>query len=219
LALGWATEPSAAKGIGGDSSDTSAPGAGAVYVFQRLGTTWSQQAYVKASNTQTNASFGSSLSLHGSTLAVGAADESTNTQGIDGDQNAANNLTSSGAVYVFTRAGAAWSQQAYVKAGDASGQTRFGDAVALAGDQLVVGAPYAFSGGAVYTFIRSGAAWYQRTQFQAPVVWPYAQFGNSLGLFDGTIAVGSPFESSGAAGVNGAEQDNSLTNAGAVHVF
>ncbi len=117
LAVGAPDEASAATGIGGNQADNSAPGAGAVYVFTRSGTAWSQQAYVKASNTDADDRFGDSvaLSADGSTLAVGAVVEASAATGIGGNQ-ADNSAQDAGAVYVFTRSGTTWSQQAYVKA-------------------------------------------------------------------------------------------------------
>ena len=53
-------EDSNATGINGNQADNSASDAGAVYVFTRSGTTWTQQAYVKASNTASNDYFGDS---------------------------------------------------------------------------------------------------------------------------------------------------------------
>ena len=54
----------------------------------RTGAAWSQQAYVKASNTGADDYFGSSvaLSANGSTLAVGAVGEASAATGIGGDQ-------------------------------------------------------------------------------------------------------------------------------------
>jgi hypothetical protein len=52
---------------------TPPPASGAVYVFTRTGTTWSQQAYLKASNTEASDQFGESVALDGDTLAVGAS--------------------------------------------------------------------------------------------------------------------------------------------------
>src|SRR5690606_19004546 len=74
LAVGACLEDSAATGIDGDQGDNSAGHAGAVYVFARSDTTWVQQAYIKASNTEAADYFGGSvaLSADGSTLAVGA---------------------------------------------------------------------------------------------------------------------------------------------------
>ena len=51
LAVSAFWEPSNAKGINGNQKDESIPQAGAVYVFTRRGATWTQQAYIKASNT------------------------------------------------------------------------------------------------------------------------------------------------------------------------
>ena len=61
--------------------------AGAVYVFSRSDTTWTQQAYVKASNTDAGDDFGYSVSLSsdGNTLAVGAKHEDSNATGIIDD--------------------------------------------------------------------------------------------------------------------------------------
>ena len=143
LAVGASDEDSAATGINGNQTDTSANGAGAVYVFTRSGSTWSQQAYIKASNTNAYDTFGWSvaLSADGSTLAIGAAGESSAATGINGNQ-ADNSAQFAGAVYVFTRSGSTWSQQAYIKASNTNSFDQFGQNVALSadGNTLAVGA-------------------------------------------------------------------------------
>src|SRR5690606_19861805 len=48
LAVGTFRDSSNAKGINGDQGDTSALRAGAVYMFERNNTVWSQKSYVKA---------------------------------------------------------------------------------------------------------------------------------------------------------------------------
>jgi hypothetical protein len=119
MAVGAVGEASSATGIGGDQADASMPGAGAVYVFARTGGTWSQQAYLKASNTGEKSDgdqFGYSVALSsdGNTLATGAISERSAATGINGNQ-ADKSYDGAGAVYVYVRAGGAWSQQAYVK--------------------------------------------------------------------------------------------------------
>ena len=102
LAVSTIGEDSNATGIGGDQTNNTVSNSGAVYVFTRSGTTWTQQAYVKASNTGAADLFGSSVSLSsdGNTLAVGAEDESSSATGIGGVQT--NNAASgSGAVYLY----------------------------------------------------------------------------------------------------------------------
>src|SRR5690349_9185924 len=115
LVVGAPQEGSNATGVNGDQANNSAPNAGAVYVFTRTGGVWTQQAYLKASNTDANDQFGVSVALSGDTLAVGAMFEDSNATGVNGNQ-ADNSAPGAGAVYVFTRTGGVWTQQAYLKA-------------------------------------------------------------------------------------------------------
>ncbi|HLG20045.1 MAG TPA: FG-GAP repeat protein [Bdellovibrionota bacterium] len=102
LAVGAYQEDSDATGINNDETNNLAFNSGAVYVFTRSGTGWSQQAYVKASNTADPDTFGFSvdLSSDGNTLAVGAPTEDSNATGIGGDQTN-NSASASGAVYLY----------------------------------------------------------------------------------------------------------------------
>lgn len=134
----WA-EGSGATGINGNDSDNRAAGSGAAYVFVRDGTNWTQQAYLKASNTGPGDAFGRAVAISGNTIAVGAYQEDSNATGIGGNQTN-NSSSDSGAVYVFTRDGTNWSQQAYVKASNTGAGDWFGYPVSLSGDTMVVGA-------------------------------------------------------------------------------
>jgi len=240
LAVGAPVEGSAATGINGNQADNSAPGSGVAYVFTRSGTTWSQQAYVKASNTGTNDQFGFGVALSGdgSTLAVGALGESSAATGINGNQGD-NSAPNSGAVYVFTRSGTTWSQQAYVKASNTGTGDQFGRYVTLSGDSstLAVGAigeasaatgigsnqadNSASSAGAVYVFARSGTTWSQQAYVKASNTGTGDGFGIDVALSgDGsTLAVCALFESSAATGINGNQADNSARSSGAAYVF
>ena len=81
-------EDSDATGINGDQGNSNAPYSGAAYLFTSHGGSWTQTAYLKASNANAGAQFGDALALSGSSLAVGAWFE-------------ANSAPKSGAVYVF----------------------------------------------------------------------------------------------------------------------
>jgi cysteine-rich repeat protein len=240
LAVGATHEGSSATGIGGDQADNAAGGAGAVYVFVRNGAVWSQQAYVKASNSGYNDSFGSSVALSddGNTLVVGAISEQSRATGIGGNQ-ADNSAYDAGAVYVFVRDGAIWSQQAYVKASNSGADDRFGYSLALSGDgnTLVVGALYEDSGatgiggnqadnstgdaGAVYVFVRNGAVWSQQAYVKASNPGTNDWFGLDVALSDdgNTLAVSGYAEDSQATGIDGNQADNSADGAGAIYVF
>src|SRR5205823_3209360 len=136
LAVGAPYESSGAKGINGNQNDNSVFSAGAVYVFIRTNNAWSQQAYIKASNTGEAAvgdqlgdgdqfGFSIGLSADGNTLAVGAIGEDSGAKGINGDQSD-NSQQGSGAVYMFTRSGTTWSQQAYIKPSNTDANDLFG---------------------------------------------------------------------------------------------
>src|SRR5204863_111599 len=94
-------------------------------IFNRAASIIDQIAYGKASNTGVVDSFGSSISLSGDSLAVGAYGESSAATGVNGNQ-ADNSASNAGAVYVFARMGTTWTQQAYVKASNTEAFDAFG---------------------------------------------------------------------------------------------
>ena len=102
-----------------------------------------QQAYLKASNAESDDVFGRSVAISGDTVVVGADREDSNGTGGEGD----NSALDAGATYVFVHNGAAWSQQAYLKASNADAGDWFGWSVAISGDTMVVGACYEDSNG------------------------------------------------------------------------
>src|SRR6266571_656202 len=241
LAVGAIGEASA---NGGTPTDNTAPSAGAVYVFTRSGTTWTQEAYVKASNPGTGDQFGFAVALsdNGNTLAVGATGEGSAltgvTPGIVAETTAGNAAPGAGAVYVLTRSAGIWSQQAYVKASNTGAVDLFGGSVSLSGDGniLAVGAigessaatgiggnqtdNSAADAGAVYVYTRIGTTWTQQAYAKASNTGAGDQFGTSAVLSsDGTtLAVGAIGEDSSAMGIGGNQADNSAPGAGAVYV-
>lgn len=236
LVVGAIGEDSSAIGIQGNQSNNDASSAGAVYVFRRSGETWSQEAYIKASNTEPFDSFGASLALRGDLLAVGATGEDSNAVGVGGDQQN-NDETSSGAVYLFRRTGTAWGQEAYVKASNTQRSDFFGASVALEGDRLVVGASGedsaatgvggnqmsedASGSGAVYVFARDtgDGTWGQEAYIKASNTGSGDAFGENVAMIGQLLAVSADVEDSASPGINGLENDDNSTNSGAVYLF
>jgi hypothetical protein len=234
LVVGAYGEDSAATGVDGNQADNLASGSGAAYVFTRTAGVWSQQAYLKASNTEANDAFGRSVAIDGDTLVVGAYGEDSNATGVDGNQ--ANNLAiDSGAVYAFTRSGTIWSQQAYLKASNTGASDSFGISVSISGDTVIVGAygedsnatgvngnqaNNLISGsGAAYVFTRSSGTWSQQAYLKASNTEALDYFGSSVAVSDNTVVVGAYQECSIATGVDGDQADNSACNSGAAYVF
>jgi hypothetical protein len=242
IAAGAITEDSGAAGINGNQADNSASAAGAVYVFTRTGTTWSQQAYVKPADINAGDLFGYAVTLtpDGNMLAVGSFDEDGSSRTINGPYD--NRANGSGAAYVFTRTGTTWAQQAYIKPSNGEPQDSFGVDVSLSADgaTLLVGSldedcaakgvnppgcdndwKDDLSMGAAYVFVRSGTTWTQQAFLKASNTGPNDWFGSRVALSgDGNIAViGASLEDSAAKGINGKQEDESASEAGAVYLF
>jgi FG-GAP repeat protein len=225
VAAHW--EASGATGINGNQNDDSVPQAGAVYVFTRTGTNWTQQAYIKASNTGNAAQgdgdqFGFSLALSGdgNTIAVGAITEDSGARQINGNQND-DMAQSAGAVYVFSRTGTMWAQQAYVKSANQDGGDLLGFSVALSFDgNTLAAAAFNESGsgrginlpddnksqgsGALYVFARQNGAWSQEAYIKASRGETSDGFGfaTSISADGNTIAVGSGDEACLTPGID-----------------
>ncbi|TXY11507.1 hypothetical protein [Vibrio mimicus] len=216
LVVGASAEDNAFKGIIIDGSEASDSGtavdSGAVYVYTKSNTgTWSQSAYIKASNTGASDLFGSSvvISKDGKTLAVGAPTEDNAAKGIitNGSETTdVGTVNNSGAVYLFTQSDSGeWSQSAYFKAANTGASDLFGSAIALSdnGKMLVVGAynedngakgiitngseamdlGTATNSGAVYVFIKdSSGSWAQSAYIKASNTGVDDNFGASVAV-------------------------------------
>jgi hypothetical protein len=174
-----------------DGDDPTKEAAGAVYVFTRTGTQWSQSAHFTPSRAGSHDSFGRFLTLSGDgrTLAVGAP--------FDDRGNGQVSISEAGAAYVFTLADdGQWSEQSYLKAPDPQANAFFGHRLSLSSDgtTLAISAPGESDVGIVYLFEHNGTNWSQPISVQASNTGTKEVFGSSLALAaDGnTLAVGAP---------------------------
>lgn len=181
-------------------SDAKAVG-GAAYVFKRSGSTWSQEAKLIASNPTSGDLFGFNLAINsdGTYLAVSAPNEDT------GGSN-------SGMVYVFSRSGSTWTQEAQIQSSPVSSSDVFGKALAFndEGDVLAVGA-FSYDDtftneGSVLIYTRSGTTWTQQQRIGASVKSASQYFGAAIDM-----------DSSGDIIAITADGDDGLR--GAVYVF
>lgn len=237
LGVGAYQEDSDATGVNGNGASNAAGNSGAAYLFARTGTTWNQQAYVKASNTAASDNFGLSISVSGSSAIIGARNEDSDGIGINPGVNAQadNSAANAGAAYVFARSGTAWSQQAYLKASNTGSGDSFGS-VAISGDLAIVGAynegsnatgvnpgasaeanNSATGAGAAYVFVRNGGIWgaSQEAYLKASNTEASDYFGRSIAVSENTVVIGAPGEDSSGTG----QGDNSSNSAGAAYVF
>jgi hypothetical protein len=213
-----------------------------VHLFHRdAAGRWTLADHIKASNATPHAEFGLvvRMSADGRVLAVGSPGEASSDCRIDGNQHdTSQRLT--GAVYVFERtAQDRMQQRAYIKACGRPGENYFGGTMAMdpAGDLLVVGAPFEDTGflgcsvpefpgppnrvGRAYVFARSGDGWVRSGALGASNAAAGDRFGSDVKMSadTSTLVIGAPGEDSGLTGVNPRQDDESLSDAGALYVF
>ncbi len=157
---------------------------GSAYIFVRNGATWAQQQKLTASDGAASDGFGVSVAISGNTVVIGAP-----YHGVAGK-------TDQGSAYVFTRNGAAWSQQAILTASDGAMGNVFGFAAAISGDTVLIGAAVdtvnaIVQQGSAYVFTRSGATWTQQQKLIASDGQLNDTFGYAVALSGDTAMIGA----------------------------
>ena len=174
----------AAVAIDGDTIAVGAPRrvgdqgmswAGAVYVFMRSNGLWSLQASLIPNDRVTGGYqdfFGRALAIEGDTLVI------------------ASDKIGSGAAYVFTRTGAAWSQSAKLRASDGDLYSDFGSSIAISQGTVLIGAP---GHRAAYVFEQSATGWAERQKLVSGAAPADSQryFGQAVAIDGDTLVVGA----------------------------
>lgn len=191
LAVGATSEDGDVGGVNGDETNNAAAESGAVYVFVRQGTSWTQQAYLKAADPQEGNYFGGGLALDGDTLLV----SETRANPYPNDEEDAPERP--GIVHVFTRNAGVWSETTSI-ASPSGEADLFGYAMAMSSDTVVIGAPYdaalGRNAGAVYSVARDGN-WGPLSKLTARNGKADEVFGWSLALDKDGLLVGAPEKS------------------------
>ena len=188
--------------VGAYGQDDGVTDAGAVYIFLRTNTTWTQETKIVANDRAASDRFGHSVAISsdGSRVVVGAY--------------GANNYV--GAAYIFLRTSTTWAQEAKLLVSGKTVIDLFGSSVAISSDgtRVVVGAIYQYEGvtdaGAAYIFLRTDTNWQQEAKIVASDGFANDYFGRSVAIsMDGSRVV---------IGASAAEPGDIL-NAGAAYIF
>jgi len=170
--------------VGAPAEDS---GAGAVYVFKKDGGVWSLEQRITASDALSaaglTAGFGTSVSIQGDTLAVGAPGHSG----------------SRGAAYVFKRTGTVWGDEAIIQGAQTDAGDQFGYSVAVELTTLAIGAPFEQVGskaeqGVTYAYMLVDGSWglQQRIVETRGNARAGDHIGWSVALSGNTILSGAP---------------------------
>jgi len=178
--------------VAGAWGDTTKNGieSGSIYIFQRKSegsNKFVKKANLLASDGEAGDNFGEAVAINGSTIVVGA-------RGNDGIAN--NNRVS---VYIFeasidSRTG--WVESSKLQASDGESGDNFGEAVAISGDTIVIGASTdnnnGISTGSCYIFQRDAngsLGWVEVVKLVPPDVNISAAFGEAVAISGDTVVI------------------------------
>ena len=168
--------------VGGYRHDFPDSSAGAAWIFEFDGTSWSEIARLTGSDTAGVDNLGFEVALDGGRALVGAPNH---------DAGAPN----TGAAYIFEQIGGSWTQSAKLVASPPVSGSSFGTDVALNGHRAVIGSPFGFpnpSGqGSAYLFEHDGLDWSQVERWEAPGGRVGDAFGYAVDTFGFTTIVGA----------------------------
>ncbi len=156
--------------VGAFLDDDNGNDSGSAYIFKRVGSSWTQQDKLIASDGAFRDYFGWSVSISGDYAIIGAFGDDDN-----GER--------SGSAYVFKRQGSRWVQQGKLVASDGTRMDSFGYSVSISGGYAIVGAD-----DSAYIFKRDGSGWMQQDKLIASDGAYMDSFGFSVSL-DGDYAV------------------------------
>jgi hypothetical protein len=156
----------------------------AVYVYQRAGTMWSQQAMLVPSDGAKGDRFGSAVAVDDNTTVIGASEKTIGPNSAQGQ------------AYVFVRSGTMWDEEAKFTASDGAANSKYGSTVSISGDTALIGAYKTTVGnnaaqGAAYVYVRSGTTWSEQAKLTASDGAAQDQFGISVSVSGDTAGVGA----------------------------
>jgi len=163
-----------------------------VYKFDSQSLTWNHHQRLVPADSQPNQNFGSSVSLDGNVLLIGAQGD---------DQNG----DASGAAYIFSHSPdtGLWGEDQKLLAEDGDDFDWFGESLALGPESAVIGAMFdeenGEASGSVYFFMRQPVSgeWVQQQKLFPSDAGPDMLFGNSVAIAGKKVLVGSRWADSG----------------------
>jgi hypothetical protein len=171
----------AAGGLNGASAAT-----GVAYVFTRSGGVWTETTRLTGVTSVAGDQFGTSVSVSGDTIVVGAPHES-----VSG--------STKGVAHVYKYSSGSWNEVTQLFAADGMSGNTFGKDVRVCGQRVFVGSSNLSQGsnsaeGAVYQWNNVGGVWTPQGEFTLPAPGSSnAYFGDHLGVSASGLIVGAPF--------------------------
>lgn len=176
--------------VGVPSDDENGTLSGSAYIFDFNGIMWVETIKLLPANGAERDRFGSSVSIYGDRVLVGAYR--------DGDKQD-DLVNDSGSAYVFEFDGSTWSETAILTASDGDELDWFGWSVSLSGDRALIGSRFddnngSFELGSAYVYDFNGMVWSETAKLTASDGAFRDQFGSAVSLSGDQILIGVPFD-------------------------
>lgn len=160
--------------------------AGAVFIYKLAGNNFSYLQKITASNAATSEHFGSSLSIYGNYLAIGA-----------GGSQYVVYPSAIGRAYIFTKSTNSFTQQQIINNPTSNYNDQFGISVSIDSTTLAVGSAGCTVGsnasqGKVYTYKNAGASYNFANEIVHSVANANDNFGWAVSLNGNDLAIGCP---------------------------
>lgn len=180
--------------IGANRDDDNGNNSGSAYVFDFIGSSWSQSAKLKANDAMPDDEFGRSLSLHGNRVLIGS----------HRDDN--NNGINAGSVYIFDKIASNWSQTVKLIPSNPLDKN-FSQSLSSSQNRVLIGSSTNDGSGAAYIFDLVSNSWQETIRLVANDASPGVAFGLSVSLDNNRALIGARFD-----GVN-------TDSAGSAYIF
>ncbi len=181
------------------SANNSGANSGTAYVFHNNSGNWAQTQKIESADAVVGDHFGTSVSISGDYIAVGADYKSESE-------------TWEGAAYIFKNNSGIWEQQQKLNDSNPGSQKHYGSSIYISGDTLIIGAegnisfsPY--HEGSAYVFLNNADTWEEQAIIQASDIGLKDQFAYVVDFSNNFAFVGSP------------RSDTDYEDGGAVYVF
>ncbi|MCH8241746.1 MAG: hypothetical protein IH897_03920 [Planctomycetes bacterium] len=176
--------------VGAKQDDDHGSASGSAYVYRRIAGVWTQEEKLTASDADAGDEFGSTVDVSENIIVVGAP------------RNREFG-TNSGSAYVFLWDGFAWMEEQRLFSSDLAQSDRFGSAVSVSGELVLVGAgehdALGTNSGAAYAFSRAAGLWNEDAKILPPDGAAGQLFGFSVSI-EGTLAIIGAQGDSGTTG-------------------
>ncbi len=177
--------------VGSRGEDTTNNNSGAIYVFNRVGSAWTETQKIKTNDPDADDNIGNgTVDINGNHIIASA--QSDDEFGSD-----------AGALYVFYLENNTWTQQAKIVATETMAGDGFGKNAALYGNTIIVGNDLAAGGGTLrgesYIFTKTGDEWIQTQTLTASNSADNYGFGSCVDIYENSIVIGSFLEDTTAA--------------------